>query len=286
MALKKKQKKEKQKPGRKKRLVRLITTTGILAGVLIFLFLFKVDNIIVTGNERYSDEEIKSLVINEDSFNNTLLFCLVNHTIQIEDVPLLESIEVAYVDRNTISLKANEKLTIGMFPVGDKVCCIDQDGIVIEILDYADSSGLNLPLIYNLCTSGTVGEKIEIEDESVLNTLHAMMSSFKRYEIMPESIEIVDESDSSGTDNADDAKETDNTDSGDNTDGTEGTTVKTYTLSFGDKTVLLGRDELLEEKMQRLAAIMPHLAGKSGTLHLENYNEDTENIIFDTNTTE
>ena len=41
-------------------------------------------------------------------------------------------------------------------------------------------------------------------------------------------------------------------------------------------------DEYLEEKMRRLAAILPHLEGMSGTLHLETYDENTENIIFDT----
>ena len=254
-------KKEKRETTAFGRRVKLFAVVGILALVLVFLLLFKVNNIIVTGNSRYTDEEIKSLVINEDSFNNTLLFCLVNKTIQIENVPLLESIEVEYVDRNTIRLKANEKLTIGMFRVADKVCCIDQDGVVIEILDYAGSEELGLPLIYNLCTKGTVGEKIDIEDDSVLNTLHAMMSSFEKYGIMPDSIYINDEPVRGGD---------------------EDDTVKTYTLHFGGVQVLAGQDEYLEEKMRRLAAILPHLEGMSGTLHLESYDENTENIVFDT----
>jgi cell division protein FtsQ len=243
------------------RRIRLFAITGILLIILIFLFLFKVNNIIVTGNSRYTDEEIKSLVINEDSFNNSLLFCLVNKHIKIENVPLLDSIDVIYVNRNTIQLKANEKLTIGMFRAGDKVCCIDQDGVVVEMLDYANSGELGLPLIYNLCSEGTVGEKIKIEDESVLNTLHALMSSFEKYEIMPDSIYILDEPVMGGS---------------------EDETVKTYTLLFGSIQVLVGQDEYLEEKMRRLAAILPHLEGMSGTLHLETYDENTENIIFDT----
>ena len=253
--------KPKKEASQTQRLVRISIITAVLAFILVFLLLFRISNILVTGNKRYTDEEIKSLVINEDSFNNSLLFCLVNKTIEITDVPLLESIEVTYVNRNTIQLKANEKLTIGMFQVADKVCCIDQDGVVVEILDYAGSEELGLPLIYNLCNEGTVGEKINIEDESVLNTLHAMMSSFERYGIMPNSIYINEEQTIGG--NEDDM-------------------VKTYTLHFGSVKVLVGQDEYLEEKMRRLAAILPHLEGMSGTLHLESYDEDTENIIFDT----
>ena len=257
-------KKPKKESSQFQRLVRICVITAVLAFILIFLLLFRITNIIVTGNERYTDEEIKSLVINEDSFNNSLLFCLVNKTIEITDVPLLESIEVIYLNRNTIQLKVNEKLTIGMFQVGDKVCCIDQDGVVVEILDYADSASLGLPLIYNLCNAGTVGEKIDIDDWSVLNTLHAMMSSFERYEIMPDSIYINDEQAIGGD---------------------EDDIVKTYELHFGSVKVLVGQDEYLEEKMRRLAAILPHLNGMSGTLHLESYDEETENIIFDTNET-
>ena len=131
-------------------------------------------------------------------------------------------------------------------------------------MDYADSASLGLPLIYNLCNAGTVGEKIDIDDWSVLNTLHAMMSSFERYEIMPDSIYINDEQAIGGD---------------------EDDIVKTSELHFGSVKVLVGQDEYLEEKMRRLAAILPHLNGMSGTLHLESYDEETENIIFDTNET-
>lgn len=245
----------------------LIVMVGILAAVLIFLMMFKVNKIIVTGNTRYTDDEIKALVINENSFNNTLLYCLVNHNIKTEDVPLLESIDVSYVDRNTIRLKANEKLTIGMFQSGDKVCCIDQDGIVVEVLDQEESENLNLPLIYNLCDSGEEGEKIELEDYTPLNTLHAFMSAFEKYGIMPNGIYLEDEA----------AK----------LDSEE--TVKTYTLTFGEIKVLAGQDEHLEEKVKRTAAILSQLNSRgitTGTLHLENYDEDTENIIFDTEAAE
>lgn len=259
----KKEKKEKKKLSPLARRIRLFVITGILVVILIFLLMFRLENIVVTGNDRYSDDEIKSLVLNEGSLYNTLFFCMVNKTIEVEDVPLLESIDVIYVDRNTIQLKANEKQTIGMFMVGDQVCCIDQDGRVIEILAYADSGSLNLPLIYNLASAGTVGEIIETDDYTVLNTLHALMNSFEKYGIMPNSINVNTETETAGDE-----------------------TIKTYTMYFGTIEVLLGPDEYLEEKMRRVAAILPNLTGMTGTLHLENYDEDTENIIFDTNTTD
>ena len=256
-------KRTKAKAGPIKKRILIIAVAGVLAAVLVFLILFRVTNIIVTGNTRYTDDEIKSFVIDENSFNNTVLFCFMNRTVTTDDVPLLESIDVSYVDRNTIMLKANEKLTIGMFQSGDNFCCIDQDGVVVDVVDATESANLNLPVIYNLCDSGEEGKKIELEDDSVLNTLHAFMSAFEKYGIMPNEIHIEDE-----TLKTDSEK-----------------TVKTYTLMFGEIKILTGQDEYLEEKMKRLAAILSQLNSRSitsGTLHLETYDEDTENIIFDT----
>ena len=42
----------------------------------------------------------------------------------------------------------------------------------------------------------------------------------------------------------------------------------------------LGADTDLEEKMTRVAAILPELEGMSGVLHLEDFTEDTQNIVF------
>ncbi len=284
-------KRKKEKRGKAAGLLQnriLLAVAGtVLILVLIFLLLFKVDNIVVSGNERYTDEEIKSLCINENAYNNSVLYYLFHRRIDISDVPLLDYIDVVYVDRNTISLKAHEKLTIGMFRVGDKVCCIDQDGVVIEIVDYAESGSLNLPLISGLGSKGTVGEKIEGADDAVLNTLSALKSSFDKYGISPQYIYIERSAGEETEENAD--AENDETQSSEaenaaeSSSGEEGEETVTYVLRFGNIRVLLGEDKNLEEKMRRVAAIIPMISDRMGELHLENYDEDTENIIFDTN---
>ena len=53
------------------------------------------------------------------------------------------------------------------------------------------------------------------------------------------------------------------------------------TLSYDQVRIGLGDDSLLEEKMTRVTAILPKLSGLSGILHLEDFTEDTQNIIFD-----
>ena len=55
-------------------------------------------------------------------------------------------------------------------------------------------------------------------------------------------------------------------------------------LVYGNISVQLGSMELLTQKVERLAKIKPELSGMEGTLHLENWTEETTNIVFDKKT--
>lgn len=52
------------------------------------------------------------------------------------------------------------------------------------------------------------------------------------------------------------------------------TAVNSISLIYGDVTVQLGKDENLEEKMNRVLAILPNLTGKKGILHMESVSSD------------
>lgn len=246
-----KRKKTRKNPMQKR--IRLIAVSALLVLVFLFLVLFKLDNIEVVGNSRFSDEQIKNYCINESGFNNTLIYYLMHRKTVTDDVPLLDYVETVYVNRNTIQLVAHEKQAVGMYQVDDQMYCIDQEGMVIEIVSVDDSTSLGLSIINNLCsTAHEVGESIETDDKSVLYALQALKSTFEKYNMTAQSIDI-----------------------GENSDGN-----KTYTMHFGNITIPLGEDKLLEEKMKRVAAILPKLEGKSGTLHLEYFDDETENIVF------
>jgi len=94
-----------------------------------------------------------------------------------------------------------------------------------------------------------VGQTIKTEDDAIFQTLLALSKLISRFDIKPDSIEL---------------------------DGNYN-----MTLHYGEVVAALGRDNLLEEKMSRIAAILPQLNGMAGTLHLENFSEDTVNIVFD-----
>jgi cell division protein FtsQ len=51
-------------------------------------------------------------------------------------------------------------------------------------------------------------------------------------------------------------------------------------VNSGDVKVRLGNRSGLEEKLRRLAYILPMLDGKKGTLHLEDFSENNTDIVF------
>lgn len=98
----------------------------------------------------------------------------------------------------------------------------------------------------------SVGMTISVGDTSVFSSLLALTKIISKLDIIPDSIEV--------------------------TNGNE------FTLHYGDIRIMLGTDSLLEKKMARVAAILPRLSGLKGVLHLEDFSDDTVNIIFDKDT--
>ena len=52
-------------------------------------------------------------------------------------------------------------------------------------------------------------------------------------------------------------------------------------LDYGDVWVSLGDLELLTQKVERMAKIMPSLENQHGILHLEDWTEESTNIRFE-----
>ncbi|GEM_PF-1435772 len=101
----------------------------------------------------------------------------------------------------------------------------------------------------------TVGKAVPVSDDSVFSTIQALSRLISKFGIRPDKIAFDKD--------------------------------QNITLYYNDGKVkiLLGQDTLLEDKISKAAAILPQLSGMEGTLHLENYTEDTVNIVFDTTET-
>ena len=267
---------------------------GVLAAAfLCFAGFFYVSDIHVTvvGSTRYTDQEIREMVFQNFADRNSLYLAFVKKSLDPGQA-FIKSITVEYESHNSLRLHVNEDAPVGFIRQDTFDYYFDSEGVVLEALpsgtqsggtgtESTESVGTAASSTSGTDTSGALqavtergsdtqfrpaladvvevtglteeplkaGQTISVTDSGIFSTLQAVTRLFNRFGIKPDSISV---------------------DSG-----------NSITLHYGTVDVCLGKDILLEEKMARVDAILPQLKGLSGTLHLENYSEDTVNIIFD-----
>ena len=282
----------------RKKTKRRLKLAGMILGVLAAAFLcfagfFYVSDIHVTvvGSTRYTDQEIREMVFQNFADRNSLYLAFVKKSLDPGQA-FIKSITVEYENHNSLRLHVNEDAPVGFIRQDTFDYYFDSEGVVLEALpsgtqsggtgtESTESVGTAASSTSGTDTSGALqavtergsdtqfrpaladvvevtglteeplkaGQTISVTDSGIFSTLQAVTRLFNKFGIKPDSISV---------------------DSG-----------NSITLHYGTVDVCLGKDILLEEKMARADAILPQLKGLSGTLHLENYSEDTVNIIFD-----
>ena len=140
-------------------------------------------------------------------------------------------------------IKVYEKGRMGYLYISsiDENAYFDKDGFVVET---SAEKVADTPKITGIeCNEVVLYEKLPI-DEDTLRDILTLTQTLKRSNLVPDSIAY-------GADNA-------------------------PVLKYGNVKV-----ELLTQKVERLDKILPQLSGMQGTLHLENWTEETTNIVFD-----
>ena len=166
-----------------------------------------------------------------------------------EEIPFIDTMEVTLDSPHTLHVKVYEKGILGYLYIDSigQNAYFDKDGFVVET-----SSDVieGVPKVTGIsCDSVVLYEQLPIEEESILKELLSLTQMLKKYDILPEQISY----DSS----------------------------RQPTLTYGGVTVIVGDDDSLSQKIVRLSYILPQLDGMSGTLHLENWTEQTTDIVFD-----
>ena len=166
---------------------------------------------------------------------------MIYSTTDTDDVAFVDAFKVTQINRNTICISVKEKKPVGCIHYLDSYVFFDRNGIFVEGSKTRDES---VPYFDGIQVNSVVmDEKLDIKGDSVLNTAVALSTIFQKNEMIPDHIQF----DSSYS----------------------------ISLIYGDITVQLGKDEDLEEKMNRVIAILPKLTGKKGILHMESVSTDT-----------
>ena len=222
----------------------------IAASALIIVKVFVVKNVKVEGNELYDEELIKSTVFNDEYSWNSLYVLLKYTFTDAEQLPFIDAMEIQMEDPQTLKIKVYEKGMMGYLyiPAIGENAYFDKDGIVVETSTRVIE---NVPKMEGLqCSEVVLYEKLPI-DNKLLKQLLTLTQTLKRDGLEPDAIRY----------------------------GTEYEPV----LIYDSVAVNLGSIELLTQKVERMKEILPQVEEMSGTLHLENWTEESTNIVFKKN---
>ncbi len=232
---------------RKKRFFNIGILILALLALLAVLLLCRVRKMTISGNERYSAEEIEEGLITDFLTGNTLYLWWTCRDGDIPDtLPYLEELNITMTSPVSIRVEVKEKELVGYFDDGSYVY-FDASGVVLEITDevYED-----IPVI----TGASLGEvtlyqKVPTESSSQLRTILSLLELLDYQGLTAEEIRFAEDS--------------------------------SITVYIGYIEASLGQDEYLEEKIANLKAILDTMDGtEAGVLYLENVTGKNEDIVF------
>jgi cell division protein FtsQ len=224
-----------------------VAAIAFLAGIIFFLTYFDVKTVEVMDSSHYTADEIKEMTLKGFVSTNSVLAPIFCTKKDITDIPFVESYTVTRISNDTICVSVKEKKAVGCIPYLDSYIYFDRNGIFIEGSKTRDET---VPYFNGIEVSSVImDEKLPIKGTSILNTAVALATIFQKNDNLPDYIQF----DSS------------------------------YQLSliYGDITVMIGKDQCLEDKMARVMAILPLLEGEKGILHVENVTDSVKTITFE-----
>lgn len=238
----------KKKKNKSRKWIAILIVLAVLAiGCTVVLGVFNIRKITIEGVEHYTEEEIKNIIFKSTYDYNTLYLYWKFHYTEMEEIPFVDTLELELIAPDEVKLTVYEKSVIGYVEHLGRYLYFDKDGMVVEssetmIEGVPAISGLNFDHI-------VLNEQLPVEKEEVFRDILDISQLLSKYKIVPDKIYF-------------------------------GDTLE-VTLYFGYAKVYLGDDTDIEEKIVRLQYLLPSLEGLKGTLHMENFTEDTENITFE-----
>ncbi len=216
-------------------------------GAMFFFSFFQIKHIEVRGSTRYSDAEIKSMVLKGLFSDNSVLAPIFCSNDNVKDVFFVDGYSVTQMSKDTIAINVREKKPVGCIPFLDSYIYFDRNGIFI---DGSRTREDKIPYFSGIEVKKVVeDEKLSFRGNDILSTAVTLSTIFQKEQSLPDYVAF----DGKGQ----------------------------ITLMYGMITVNLGQNRYLEDKMARAIAILPKITGRKGILHLESVKENSKIVTFE-----
>lgn len=240
----------KKKKRRRIGLIILLVVALLLAiAALVVWKVFTVKNVVVKGNELYSAERIERMVLDDKYSWNSLYVVLKYRFLDKGNVPFVDTMEVSLDGPHTVQISVYEKGILGCFYIASirQNAYFDKDGFVVET---STEEIEGVPKITGItCDEVVLYEQLPLDEADVLGGLLNLTQTLKKYDLLPQEIYYDEKLEP--------------------------------TLTYYGTRVVVGSDEYLSQKVVRLAAILPQLAGLYGTLYLDSWTPDATDIVYE-----
>lgn len=225
---------------------------GIPAAVLLVLtaaaalWLVRVTEITVTGNKQYSDEQMTEILFPDPISRISIVCYLRDRFREHETIPFVEDYEIVFQNPKKVEVIVYEKSVVGYVSYMSSYMYFDKDGIIVE------SSGEKLagiPWITGLNFGHIVlYQKLPVESDDVFQEILNLTQILSIYELQVDRIKY--------------------------------NQFGEATLYMEEIEVILGNNEALNGKIAELHDMLPKLAGRSGVLYLDNYDETNTSLMY------
>ena len=228
-------------------LIFLIILAIILGIGYYVLDTYRIETVYVEGNVHYTEEEVKSIVMDGILGDNSLYLSLKYKNKGVENIPFVDVMDVTILSPDTIKISVYEKALAGYIKYLDAFMYFDKDGCVVE---NSNVRTVGVPQITGLHFDYVVlDQPLPVENRDVFDRILNVTKFLQKYTLSADRLHF--------------------NKSGD------------VTAYFGEIKVALGSDDVhLEDKIMLLPELLPNLGGKKGTLQMISYDENSGKYIF------
>ncbi|SHL96954.1 cell division protein FtsQ [Anaerosporobacter mobilis DSM 15930] len=206
-------------------------------GLVVFSQVSRIQDIKVIGCERYSQEEIKDILLSDTHYNNSIYLYLKYKYGEPKNVPFIEYMDVKLTSVNTLTVHVYEKSIFGCIKYFGDYMYFDKDGIVV---DSSNERYEGIPIVTGLTfKTMMLTEKLTVQKDELFDVIKDLTKLIHKYEINIDTIHFQSNNE--------------------------------LILYSQDIKILLGKKDMYDEQIAELKNMLPNIEGKKGTLHMENF---------------
>lgn len=225
---------------KKRKHQKLWTALFLLLLGLVLAASIKITKITVTGNKKYSQEQIEALLFDGKWSRNSLYSYYQSQFEPHRQIPFIEDYEILFLSPVSVEVIVYEKSVVGYVSYMSSYMYFDKDGIIVE----SSSSKLEgIPQVTGLEFGQIVlNRPLPIKNQQIFERVMNLTQILSVFELQTDRIHY----DEHGN----------------------------VTLSIDEIEVYLGDNLEMNGKISRLADMLPVLSGMAGTLYLDSYDEN------------